>query len=309
MGCGAQDRQKSMNKNPFQTLSECSFVRHVERHSQIDSTNNRARRLALGEAPVLGHANPSVEILQKSLPCLILADQQSAARGRGGNRWWTGPGSLAMSLLMPPLREWPQLFQRSRINWPHPFSMEPSEKKQSPSSAFGLEFQPGLIGLAAALAVLRTVCSRLPGVDVGLYWPNDVFAAGKKLAGVLVEILSNGLVVVGVGVNTNNTAQEAPEEIRPRVATLRDLTGQTYSHEELLPELLGQAEQVFSSLVQSPQQMALEADQWCRQKGRSLTVQTPEGMVHGICQGIGPEGELLLKTPEGVRRIFSGSIP
>lgn len=297
-----------MNIYPFQKLAEGSFIRLVERHSQIDSTNNRARRLALNQEPLLGQDGPSVKTLQEALPCLILADQQSAGRGRGGNRWWTGPGSLAMTLLMPPLREWPQLFQRTRLNRSHPSPMEPPEKGLSPSCASEPEFQPGLIGLAAALVVLRTVCSRLPGAEAGLHWPNDVFAAGKKLAGVLVEILSNGLVVVGVGVNTNNTAQEAPDDIRPRVATLRDLTGQTHPHEEFLTELLGQAEQVFSSLVQSPRKTALEADQWCRQKGRSLTVQTPEGMVHGICQGIGPEGELLLKTPEGVRRIFSGSI-
>ncbi|HOM18722.1 MAG TPA: biotin--[acetyl-CoA-carboxylase] ligase [Thermoguttaceae bacterium] len=291
-----------------QNLVECSFVRHVEHHPQIDSTNNRARRLALGQEPLLGHATPSVEILQKSLSCLILADQQSAGRGRGGNRWWTGPGSLAMSLLMPPLADWPRLFQRSPRQSSHS-SCDPAE--EGPFTSFHASrpaFQPGLIGLAAALAVLRTVHPRLPAIELGLHWPNDVFAAGKKLAGVLVEIVSNGLVVVGIGVNTNNTCQEAPEELRPRAATLRDLTGQPYPHEEFLPELLGRLEQVFQSLVRRPQQTASEADQWCLQKERPLTVQIPEGMVYGICQGIGPEGELLLKTPEGVRRIFSGSI-
>jgi len=328
-----------MNPIDLQNLVERTFVSYVEHHAQIDSTNNRARRIALGTEPLRGHASPSLETLRTSLPCLIVADRQSAGRGRGTNRWWTGPGSLAASLLMPPVAAWPQLFPRSgptgfRSSQPDTpgegtarFSSASSTSCDSGSFCTseclvesstsgearsvcecGPEFQPGLIGLAAALAVLRTVQPRLPGLSVGLHWPNDVFAAGKKLAGILVEVLNNGLVVVGIGVNTNNTVQEAPEELRPLLTTLRDLSGQIHPHEHLLPELLEYLKDVFSQVVHSPDRLASDAHQWCLQRGQLLKVQTAGGVIEGLCEGIGSRGELLLHTSNGLRQIFSGCI-
>ncbi|NCC94413.1 MAG: hypothetical protein EOM10_14215, partial [Opitutae bacterium] len=64
-----------------------SFVAAVEHHALIGSTNDRAKEAAAS---------------QKQLPLLIVADGQTAGRGRGANRWWTGSGSLAVSLLANP---------------------------------------------------------------------------------------------------------------------------------------------------------------------------------------------------------------
>ncbi len=66
-----------------------SFVAAVVYYESITSTNDRALAAAR-EASVV-------------LPLLVIADRQTAGRGRGSNRWWTGPGSLAFSLLMPPV--------------------------------------------------------------------------------------------------------------------------------------------------------------------------------------------------------------
>jgi len=314
-----------MNLIALQNLVERTFVSYVEYHPQIDSTNNRARRIALGEEPLRGHENPTAESLRKALPCLIVADRQLAGRGRGTNRWWTGPGSLAMTLLLPPLEHWQELF-----NAP-PGAVMPSAKAH-----------PGLIGLAAALAVVQTVRPRLPQIPLGLHWPNDVFAGGKKLAGILVEILASGLVVVGIGGNLNNTAQQAPPELQHRVTTLRDLTGQTHSVEDFLLDLLGHLEKLFQTFLEHPEKVAQDAHHACLQKGHPLKVLIPVGaptcqgnlpphidekppreqenqggqypssdgflLLEGLCEGIGPQGELLLQIPKGLRRVFSGSI-
>ena len=63
-----------------------TFVVEVEHHDELGSTNDRAMQRAKQGA--------------SRLPLLVIADRQTAGRGRGGNRWWTGPGSLAFSLLL-----------------------------------------------------------------------------------------------------------------------------------------------------------------------------------------------------------------
>ena len=73
----------------LEKILENSFVAAAEYYESI----------AFTKRPVLAAAaEPGVR-----LPLLIVADAQTAGRGRGSNRWWTGPGSLAFSLLMPPV--------------------------------------------------------------------------------------------------------------------------------------------------------------------------------------------------------------
>ena len=149
------------------------------------------------------------------LPLLIAADRQTAGRGRGTNRWWTGPGSLAFSLLMRNVG-WDQRVQASA---------------GPPASVSGA---PALASLAAGLAVVDAIAPLVPGHQFGIHWPNDVMLDGRKLAGILIEALPQGRQVIGIGINTNNSAADAPAEVRSRVATLRDATGRTHDSAELL---------------------------------------------------------------------------
>ncbi|MDB4777917.1 biotin--[acetyl-CoA-carboxylase] ligase [bacterium] len=111
-----------------------------------------------------------LEILKQSstsLPCLVLAETQSAGRGRGGNRWSTSEGALTFSLLL----------ERANIALP-------------------------LLSLVAGLSIARTLettSELLPQ----LKWPNDVYVGQNKIAGVLIESNANG-IVVGMGININN---------------------------------------------------------------------------------------------------------
>src|SRR5262245_49877980 len=94
----------SLASPPFLTPDELrarTFVRHVEIHDTIDSTNNRASELA---------GDPRLE-----LPALVVARHQTAGRGRGKNKWWSADGALTFSLLIEPaahglaVSNWPQL--------------------------------------------------------------------------------------------------------------------------------------------------------------------------------------------------------
>src|SRR5438128_556633 len=138
-------------------LLSSQFVTQAEHHPSLGSTNDYCRQYAAD--------------LSRDEVLLVVADEQTAGRGRGANRWWTGAGSLAFSLLFDP-------------------------------SAHGIDRRNlGMIALAAGVATVEAVAPRLPRQPLGLHWPNDVFAAGRKLAGILVEGLRNGRHILGLGLN------------------------------------------------------------------------------------------------------------
>jgi BirA family biotin operon repressor/biotin-[acetyl-CoA-carboxylase] ligase len=244
-------------------------VARVEHYPSLSSTNDRARSAA-GE--------PGVE-----LPLIVIADEQTLGRGRGSNRWWTGAGSLAVSLLFEPAAA--QLdAQRCRV-----------------------------LALAAAVAVIDTVAPLLPERAVGLHWPNDVYAAGKKLCGVLVEALADQRYVVGIGLNLNNACRDAPDEIRGRATSVLDLNGSPHDKTNVLLQLLAHWDECLRCLAADPERLGARFDALCLQHGQRLTLyQSLETAnvksVSGICAGIGPDGSLLLDTAVGRRAFFAGTL-
>ncbi len=171
-----------------------TFVVEVEHHDELGSTNDRAMQRAKQGA--------------SRLPLLVIADRQTAGRGRGGNRWWTGPGSLAFSLLLESA------------------AVEGKEDTSSLKMSRQFNCHPNtLMSLAAGVAVADTVKPLLKSHEIGIRWPNDVIAAGRKLAGILVEVLPDGHAVVGIGINTNDSMADVPAELLPHATTLLELTG------------------------------------------------------------------------------------
>ena len=174
------------------------FVARAEHHESITSTNDRA-----AEWRWIG---------AERLPLLVVADRQTAGRGRGGNRWWTGPGALSFSLAVEA-------------------KTVAADDTRSP-----------LVALAVAVAVVETVAPLLPNQPVRIHWPNDVLAGERKLSGILVEVLPNRRHVIGIGLNTNNTLADAPAELQAVACTLRDLSGKEHDQTSMLIELLQRME-------------------------------------------------------------------
>jgi BirA family biotin operon repressor/biotin-[acetyl-CoA-carboxylase] ligase len=241
-----------------------TFVARVEHLATTESTNDVAKaRAAQGDA---------------DLPRLIVADAQTAGRGRGSHRWWTGRDSLAFSLLLD-------------------------------AACLGADRQRAmLVGLGAAVAVVETVAPLVPERRVGLHWPNDVFVDGRKLAGILVEVPAGARLVVGIGLNTNDTLGDAPPEVRDKAATLRDLTGRRFDRTSILLDLLPRLEAVWAHLASSPETIGNQAHARCLQRGTILTVELGRESVRGRCGGIAADGALLLDTPGGRRRLVSGVV-
>jgi BirA family biotin operon repressor/biotin-[acetyl-CoA-carboxylase] ligase len=130
---------------------------------------------------------------------LVVADYQSAGRGRLGRSWEAPPGTalLCSVLLKPP-----------------PASVTPQ------------------LSLVAGVAVADTI-ERTIGLAAQLKWPNDVMLRRRKVAGCLAEA-RDGAVVLGIGVNVNQSESELPE----RAGSLRTLTGREWDRGELLDSLL-----------------------------------------------------------------------
>ncbi len=246
-------------------ILEKTFVADVEHHVAIGSTNDRAIERA---------DFPGVK-----LPLLIVADRQTAGRGRGPNRWWAGPGSLAFSLLLGP----------------------------ELAGAAGSRHSP-LVSLAAGVAVVDALAPLAPGHEIGIHWPNDVILDGRKLAGILIEVLSDGKLVIGIGVNTNNMAADAPEEIRPRVVTLRDLTGRVHDSTELLISILCQLQRQLAELRRSPQRVAGRTHELCLQRGKRLRIAQGDTQLEGRCLGIAVDGALLLEIGGQPQAVYSGEV-
>lgn len=243
-------------------LLQSLLVAQVEYYATITSTNDRAKECAAGDPG--------------SLPLLVVAEEQTAGRGRGANRWWTGPGSLAFSVL----------FDARSLQIP---------RGQSP-----------LVALAAGVAVAEAIAPRLPSRRVGIHWPNDVYVEDRKVAGVLVEVPADRFIVVGIGLNTNNTLAHAPVDVARTATTLRELTGECCDQTAVLLAVLAELTKWLCELAVASENVASRCDSLCLQHGQSVAIQQGERTVTGCCVGIAADGALIVDTPTGRQRFYSG---
>jgi BirA family biotin operon repressor/biotin-[acetyl-CoA-carboxylase] ligase len=210
------------------------------------------------------------------LPILVVAEEQTAGRGRGANRWWTARGSLAFSLLFDP-------------------------------AGWGLTPQPvPERSLAIGVAVVDAVRPRLQNHELGLHWPNDVFAGGRKISGVLVDVLPDGQHVIGVGINVNNAFQNAPVEVQRRATSLAELSGRLFDRTEVLLDVLSKMQGALIESARAPAEFGARFDELCLQRGCELTLDVGQQCVSGTCAGIAADGALLLDTARGREKFYSG---
>lgn len=214
------------------------------------------------------------------VPFLIGADLQTGGRGRGKHRWWTGQGALAMSLVIDPTEFAPQ--------------------PEAP--------MPPQLALAVGVAVCHTVRGLLVSESVGLHWPNDVYVGQRKLAGILTEALSPRRVIIGIGLNSNNTLDEAPAELRATAVTLRDLLGSEVDATTLLVSLLNELHAALRLLYEQPAELGREFDALALQRGQMLLLRCGDQHHAGRCLGIAADGGLQLETETGLRTFYSGTL-
>lgn len=241
-------------------------IGYVERHAELPSTNTRAAELAAQR--------------ELALPALIIAQRQTAGRGRGANRWWANEGALTFSLLLDAAQDSLRAEQ-----WP-------------------------LVSLATALVVHETIAPHLPSESVELKWPNDVYACGKKICGILVEAPSvrPPRLIVGVGLNVNNALREAPEEIRTRATSMFEESSQRFDLEELLADVVRGILLEVEAIAAGELDLVARWEAHCLLHGRTVTIDQTPGLVTGRCVGISADGALRLQTLSGEQRVYAGVV-
>ena len=211
---------------------------------------------------------------------VLVADRQSAGRGRRGRQWQSwAEGSLTFSLL-----------------W-----------RFAPGAPV-----PAGLSLVVGLAVARTV-EQLGAFGVQLKWPNDVLVNGEKLAGILVELLPardrSLSAVIGIGINL----QLPPDAHIEHHAGVTDLTRALElappSRAELLARLLAELQALLDTyaLAGFP---ALKGAWEQRNAFAQLPVRISgeRDADEGICLGVDEDGALLLRSGGGVIRILAGDV-
>lgn len=215
------------------------------------------------------------------VPFLVIADRQTSGRGRGANRWWSSDGAILFSVIVHAAE-----YGLPEARWPQ-------------------------ISLTVGAAVCQTLQNLLGGVTtVGLKWPNDVWLNGRKAAGILVEVPSarRGRVVIGVGLNVNNSFADAPPELRPLATSLRDETGIETDRHEVLVGLLRQFDEDLRSLAASDRSLTERWQSLCVLRGRTVSLDQGQHQVSGRCLGIADDGTLRLQTESGEQRLYGGTV-
>ncbi len=250
----------------LEQLQRTTFVVRTEHHAELASTNSWALH-RVTQSPPDG-------------PLLILADRQTAGRGRGVNSWWSAPGALTFSIVLPR----PQVAARGDT--------------------------VSCLSLTTGIAVCEALHLLCPGLDAALKWPNDVYVQGRKISGILVETVAAAprYAVVGIGLNVNNDLAQAPEELRARATSLVEISGYRIELVTVLRSVLGELARLLALLTAGTDVIYQQWDAHCMLTGRQVVVAMGARRTRGICRGIGPDGALLVETPLGVEPCVSGEV-
>lgn len=255
----SQDIAKPYNLKRLQDRVRPLKLRHAR---LIASTNDWAKR--------------EVESGVLRAPALLVADSQSAGRGRGTNAWWSPSGNVAVTFVL----------------------------SRNPYMAFGLA--PLLAGLA-----VRRALARLTGrEEIGLKWPNDLVVGQRKAAGLLCERLGQ-VDLIGVGVNVNAGSREAPGELRERLTSLREITGTAWNLTDVVCEINQELSRVFSLKSKAAADEMLREyalHHWPTDKDIEVIDTDQAPRIRGRCVGIDPQGRLVVKNKQVIYSLLTGSI-
>ncbi len=265
----------------------------------VESTNDVAASVASGSANPLGGRSGEAEGL------VVIADQQTAGRGRRGHTWFSPPGSgLYVSVVLMPAR-----------------SSDPRRATV-------------LLTIAAGVALAEAIEAQT-GLSVDLKWPNDLYIRNKKVGGILAEARADrrrsargsleplrganapsdsggsGVpadVILGYGVNVREIAY--PPEISDRSTSLESELGRAVDRYELLAETLASLSTRFEDLLAGRFDVIL--DDWRRRapagRGARVAWMTADGPQSGVTAGIDDDGALLVHVGERVERIVGGEV-
>jgi BirA family biotin operon repressor/biotin-[acetyl-CoA-carboxylase] ligase len=251
-----------------QDLKTKLIGKRVYYFEEIDSTQNFAQRIASNK---------------KEDGTIIVAEKQTAGVGRLERKWMSPKGGIWFSLIIHP--------------------------KFDVSSST-------IVPIAGAVALAKSIKAIL-GIDVTVKWPNDITLNGKKVAGMLVDasFQANNIdyLILGVGINFDIDSKKLEKRLLKSpnfygVDSLRKKNDET-SPKSLLKEFLVEFEKILLQINKGEKLKIVK--EWMKRAdsvGKKIVINTSDGKITGISQGIDTDGALKLRTSNGIKKIFVGDV-
>ena len=206
---------------------------------------------------------------------VIVADEQTAGKGRLKRIWLSPKGNIALSVILHP----------------------------------DLAYLPSLI-MVASLAVVHCV-EAVTGLKAQIKWPNDVLINNKKVGGILIEGDVKGNMVdyaiIGIGVNVNLRLSDFPE-IQSIATSLSDELGKEVSRLDVIRQLLVEIERLYL-MLQTGGSVFEEWRDSLVTLGRRVRVKWGKNIYEGIAESVTTDGSLLLRQSNAsLTKIAGGDV-
>jgi len=208
---------------------------------------------------------------EKNDGLVVLAEHQTAGRGRRGNKWFDGKSkSILCSILL-----------------------------------FEKKIAPDLMSLIAAVACAEAIdkCRRH---QAKIKWPNDIFVNDKKIAGILIEKKTK-YYIIGIGINCHQQPDDFPEDIA-QIATSVDIESRMHCDRNLLiKRLLFGFERSLGIAQENPDEIVEKWHERSMLNGRHITVEHNGKQFTGVCLGVEPSEGLILQLQRGGVKMFAAA--
>ena len=259
-------------------IEELGYFKSIEWAESVDSTNKQLVQ--------------SVRQQSILLPALLAADRQSTGVGRGNHQWWSPTGCLMFSMAIP-------------ISQP--------EIDGSSDSVVSLALLPLRVGCAIA-ECLEQFASQKPMVK----WPNDVYLSGRKVCGVLIEVIpkpapAQSVAVIGIGINCQVDFRDAPADVQTNATSLHEWAKKGISESVSTENVLVQfVHQWLATNIRQQDNPKWLLEHWPARSlldGQWIEVKHPSGVARGRCLGINESGAILIQNEQlEVVEILAGTV-
>lgn len=200
---------------------------------------------------------------------VVIAKEQTIGRGRRGRTWFSHTGGLYFSILLRP-------------------KLALSDVSQ--------------ITLLAGITIVEVLREHY-GLPAMLKWPNDVLIDGKKVCGILTELSADPesvqYVVVGIGINSNQSTQDWPEEITNLATSIRINTGKNVSHTQLLYQILTAFEANYNCFIVQQYPVIMTAKKYSPLLGQQVQIITQDETYLATAVDLDPSGALIIADQNG----------
>jgi len=246
-------------------LGDSLFANNIIIYDSLQSTNNAAKDLYKQDA---GDGT------------VILAEEQTAGRGRMDRKWLSPPyKNILLSILLRPEMKVENIYS---------------------------------LTLALAVAGIDAI-KNVNGLSCMIKWPNDIYLNNKKLAGILTEFKARGenpdYVILGMGLNVNWNPEKEKNLLFPSTSIFNE-TGKVTSRNQLIAGILKIFENIYNDIIDERLDHVYNRfNSLSLLTGEEVSVDTGEGKIRGTALGIDKDGGLILKDFYGnVKKILNGDV-